>query len=292
MSRQPISPEYEQPSCMRENMLSVWIWMRESLDVELRNRTTAMIAENNLISVRDNMEKNKDKIVCDRERATSDLMKKARLCKSSPKEQQKTQLKKLIPLLHSVKGIQKREMLVTNQLKLLDVQIDAFENGRCQREMTETLRAGVVAMKKVGIQDDASDMDNIVLDMEDSLIEHSKFADSMSLSLVNSMDDTDTDEGLMRELMAMIGDENDNDEKKDVPIQSRTEPTIVTVQPVVETLPIVATKPTVDLPPLPMSITKHTTDEESASTVKVGVSEQEYIEDSKIGQMQDVELLS
>jgi hypothetical protein len=114
----------------------------------------------------------------------------------------------------------------------------------------------------------------------------------MSLSLVNSMDDTDTDEGLMRELMAMIGDENDHDEKTDVPIQSRTGPTIVTVQPVVETLPIVATKPTVVLPPIPVSITEHTTEEESAHTVKEGVGEQEYIEDSKISQMQDVELLS
>ena len=275
---------------MRENMLSVWIWMRENLDVELRNRTTAMVAENNLISVRDNVEKTKEGINSDREKATDDLRAKVRLCKNAPKEQQKMKLKKLIPLLHNVKGIQKREALVTNQLKLLAVQIDAFENGRTQREMTETLRAGVVAMKKVGITDDVSTMDNIVLDMEDLNSEQNQFADSMSLSLVNSMDDGDTDEGLMRELMAMLGEEDDTDQKIDIPIVNV--PHKVETIPVVDIVPVVSTKPLVVLPPLPMSVTELTTDPQSEHTVKADDREQEDPVDGIKSEMQDVELLS
>ena len=67
--------------------------MREMLDVEIRNRTTAMIAENNLVSVRDNIEKNKDKIAAELDIAMEDLRTKARLCKGGSKEQSLLRLK-------------------------------------------------------------------------------------------------------------------------------------------------------------------------------------------------------
>ena len=179
--------------------------MRETVDVEIRNRTSAMIAENNLVSVRDNIEKNKDKIASELDLVMDDLRTKARLCRGGTKEQCMFRLKKLVPLLHKAKGLRQKMHLAAQQLNLLDAQINAFENGRFQKEMTDTLRAGVVAMRKVGITDDGSDMDTIVLDMEDTMEEQKRLTESMSVSVVNSMDENNSDENMMKELMAMAG---------------------------------------------------------------------------------------
>jgi hypothetical protein len=251
MSRQPSVQTHEQPSCMKENLLSVWIWMRETVDVEIRNRTTAMIAENNLVSVRDNIEKNKSKIVCEQDITMNELRTKARMCRGGTKEQRTVKLKKLLPLLQRFKKYRQQTQLASQQLNLLDVQINAFENGRFQKEMTETLRAGVVAMRKVGISDDASDMDTIVLDMEDTISQQNQLADSMSVGLVNSMDDNNSDEGLMRELMALAGDDDDADDLLEIPVKPSTPTPTQPLNQVEQVVPV----PTVLLPPQSVSVT-------------------------------------
>jgi hypothetical protein len=246
MSRESKNDTYEQTSCMRENLLSVWIWMREMVDVEIRNRTTAMIAENNLVSVRDNIEKNKDKIAAEVDITMEDLRTKARLCKGGTKEQSMLRLKKLLPLLQKVKGLRHKMGLATQQLNLLDAQINAFENGRNQKEMTETLRAGVAAMRKVGITDDASDMDTIVLDMEETMEEQNRLTDSMTVSTINSMDENNSDENLMKELMALAG--NFEEVEESIPAGTVTP----VVEPIKPTDPVL---PTVVLPTASVSVT-------------------------------------
>jgi hypothetical protein len=64
----------------------------------------------------------------------------------------------------------------------------------------------------------------------------------MSLSLVNSMDDGDSDDALMRELMALTGDDEE---------VVNTEP-----KPLVEPLASVASPTTVVLPPVLVSVTQ------------------------------------
>ena len=293
MSRQPVSTEYTKPSCVRENMLSVWIWIREGLDVEIRNRTTAMIAEDNLVSVRDNVEKNRDKIVRDREIIVNELRSKAKSCKGGvTKEQKAFKLKGLLPLMRKLKENKTREGLTTKQLDLLRSQIETFENGRMQKQMTDTLRAGVVAMKKVGISDDASDMDTIVLDMEDALTQQSQVSDSMSMTVVNSMDESDTDEGLMKELMALLGEEHDTDEITHTPIQPQEEKPIINVPQTTETTHVVTSKPTVVLPSIPLSVTEPTTHPTITHGTEVDNDQEENIEDNIDGEMRDVELPS
>jgi hypothetical protein len=286
MSRQPPPHQthhtYEQPSCMKENLLSIWIWMREHMDIEIQNRTTAMIAENNLVSVRDNIEKNKEKILVEQESAMNELRTKARLCKGGTKEQRVVKLKKLLPLMQRFKKYRHQTQLASQQLTLLDVQINAFENGRFQKEMTDTLRAGVVAMRKVGISDDASAMDTIVLDMEQTMSDQRELTDSMSLSLVNSMDDNNSDEGLMRELMLLAGDDDDPEDNEEVP--SKTTSNIYDVP----TIPMVA------LPPTPVSVTDQVSPTyESTAVPDASIA---YVPENsdtyEIESMQNVELLT
>lgn len=240
MTQQYTPIQYPPPSCFKEHLISVWIWMREQVDVEIRNHTTAIVAESNLLSVRDNIEKNKLKTLNEQETLMVELRSKARACKQSPtKEMRLAKLKKLIPLLSRCKRYRQQTALASQQLSLLDMQINAFENGRFQKEMTDTLRASVVAMKKVGITDDASDVDTIVLDMEDTIAQQNQISEALSSSLVNSMDDSGSnDDSLMRELMLLMGDDEEG------------------IEEVVTTVyqPDAIGTPVVELPPIPVTV--------------------------------------
>ncbi|KAJ1468565.1 hypothetical protein T484DRAFT_1755033 [Baffinella frigidus] len=232
---------YEQPSCMKETLMSGWIWIREQVDVEIRNHTTAIIAESNLLSVRDNIEKNKLKTGNEQDVLMRELRTKARACKSGPKEFRVGNLKKLLPLLERCKRYRQQTALAGQQLSLLDMQINAFENGRFQKEMTDTLRASVVAMKQVGITDDASDVDTIVIDMEETMAAQNQVSESLASTFVNSAEDT-SDDSLMHELMALMGDD---EEVMDEPMNA-TSPTAAVPQSVVL------------LPPTPISVMQET----------------------------------
>ena len=230
---------YQKPGCVTENMFSAWIWLREKMDVELTNHTTAMVAENNLVNVRDTIEKNMDKIVCEQDMLKADMRAKAQACKGRTKEQRQTKLKKVLPLLKRYKSYGQQILLANQQLGLLNVQITAFDKGRFQKQMSDTLRASVVAMRKIGVNEDLS---TIVDDMEDNLQQQNEVSDSMSLSLVNSMDDGDSDDALMRELMALAGDDEEVVDNEPVPLV---------------VLPVPAASSTaVVLPPVVVSVTE------------------------------------
>jgi len=202
---------YESPSCVSETFMSLWIWVRERMDVELVNTRTAMIAESNLVSVRDNIDKNKQKTVAEQDVLLKDIRAKAKACKGGSKEQRMLKLKSLLPHMQRFKRGRQQTALASQQLSLLDAQINAFESGRFQRVMTDTLKASVVAMKKVGIKED--DMDTVVMDIEDTIQQQNEISDSLNMTVVNSMDEGGTsDDSLMRELMALAGDDDDEDE--------------------------------------------------------------------------------
>jgi hypothetical protein len=262
MSNHGIIP-YEQPSCVKERFISIWIWARELMDIELRHRTTAIVAESNLLSVRDNIEKNKHKTTTEQDLIMRELRTKARACKGGTKELRVSKLRKLIPLLQRFKRQKQQSVLADQQLSLLDTQINAFENGRFQKEMTDTLRASVVAMKQVGITDsDAGDVDTIVMDMEDTIQQQNQISDSLAMTLVNTMDDSSSnDDSLMRELMAMMGDEDDTADESVLVIK-----------------PPVGTSPGVVLPTIPVVV--HTT---QATPVLPQISEEVSDGDENVG---------
>lgn len=208
MSRQSTDGKYQEPSCFTENFVSMWIWVRHRMDTELRNRTNSMIAESRLISVRHNVDENKEKALREEESLMVEIRKKISTYKHLPIEQRTLQLKKLIPQMQRFKRFRQQGALARQQLTLLDAQINAFENGRFQKEMTDTLRASVVAMKQVGIADD-SDVDKIFLDMEDNMQQQQDYTESLNMSITNSIDDgSNSDEMLMRELMSMASEDD------------------------------------------------------------------------------------
>jgi hypothetical protein len=212
MSRYPTAFVQQRPGCFTENLLSLWIWMRERMDSELLNTTTAIIAESKLLSVRDNIEKNQTKITTEEETLMYEIRTKARSCKGGTKEQRAIKLKKLLPLMHRFKRYRQQNALANQQLGLLNAQLTAFENGRLQKEMTDTLRASVVAMKKVGMSENEDAVYDIVDNLQDTITQQNQISESLSMSLVNSMDDgTASDDALMRELFALTGDDDDDE---------------------------------------------------------------------------------
>ena len=226
------------PSCMTETMMSLWIWMRERMDSDIRHRTTAMIAENNLMSVRETIDKNRQKAISEHEELSTDLRCKARSCRGGTKEHRMLKLKKLIPLMQRYKRCRNQIQMADKHTRLLDVQLAAFENGRFQKEMTDTLRASVTAMKRIGITEDIRLVDDMMIEVEESYTQQKDIADSMESSLINNMEDnTQTDESLMRELMLMMGDEEEVEEghATDHNAQEPTAP--IAVQPLTPTIP-------------------------------------------------------
>lgn len=207
------------PSCFTENLLSMWIWMRERMDSELINTTTAIIAESNLISVRDNIEKNKNKICQEEEDLMQEIRIKAKTCRGGTKEQRASKLRKLLPMMQRFKRYRQQNALANQQLGLLNAQLTAFENGRFQKEMTDTLRASVRAMKKVGMSENDDTVYDIVDNLQDTITQQNQLSESLSMSLVNSMDDnSSSDEALMRELFALTGDVEDDEDTSMVPV--------------------------------------------------------------------------
>jgi hypothetical protein len=269
---QPYTPlHYQQPSCLKEHLISMWIWMRERVDVEIRNHTTAIVAESNLLLVRDNIEKNKLKTLNEQEVLMTELRSKARACKQAPtKEMRLAKLKKLVPIMSRCKRYRQQTALASQQLSLLDMQINAFENGRFQKEMTDSLRASVVAMKRVGITDDASDVDTIVLDMEDTIAQQTQISEALSSSLVNSMDDNGSnDDSLMRELMMMMGDDDEDVEE----VVTVVHPHATRVKPIVE-LPLVPVTIVSETSEIADAITEIVDEIAEPVSVEVGLSPQ------------------
>jgi hypothetical protein len=219
---------YEQPSCVKEQFISLWIWLCQRVDHELQNRTSVMIAESNLQAVRGNIEKNRSKTSAEQDLLMNELRVKTKECKGGTKELRVSKLRKLLPLLTRCKRHRQQGALADQQLTLLDMQINAFETGRFQKEITDTLKASAVAMKKVGILDsDADDVDNLLVDLEEKMARQVEVGDSIAHSVGNSIDDND--ESMMRELMAMMGDD---DEYKDHPVtNTRPEHTPAVVSP-------------------------------------------------------------
>lgn len=203
--------------------------MRQQVDVDLRNRTTAMITEGNLVHVRDNFSTKRDLIVCEHDTLMADLSRKARACKTAPREERMVNLRKLLPHMSAIKQSRQKTALADKQLKVLDMQINAFENLSFQKEMTDTLRASVAAMKKIGITDE-DEVNTMVLDIEDTMSQQNQVSDALSMTLVNSMDDTNTsDDALMRELMALMGDDEDTFETTPVPVHKQIKKETVSI---------------------------------------------------------------
>jgi hypothetical protein len=186
--------------------------MRENVDPEIRNQTTSMIAESRLMSVRSNVEKNKEKLISDQEILVNEIRYKAKLCKGGTKEQRMIKLKRLLPTMQRLKR-SKSQMGVANQhLGVIDVQINAFENGWFQKEMTDTLKASVVALKQVGISGDPGTVEDMITELEELSHDQDEVNNTLSTTFVNSMDDTSNgDDALLRELMALVGDDDDID---------------------------------------------------------------------------------
>ena len=147
-------------------------------------------------------------------------------------------LKKLIPLMQRYKRCRNQIQMADKHTRLLDVQLAAFENGRFQKEMTDTLRASVTAMKRIGITEDIRLVDDMMIEVEESYTQQKDIADSMESSLINNMEDnTQTDESLMKELMMMMGDEEEVEEGHATDHNAQ-EPTVpITVQSLAPTIP-------------------------------------------------------
>jgi hypothetical protein len=233
-----------------------------------------MITENRLMSVRTNVEKNKEKLIADQGILTNELRHKAKLCKGGTKEQRMLKLKKLLPIMQKLKRSRSQTGVANQHLGVIDVQINAFENGRFQKEMTDTLKASVVALKQVGISGDPGTVEDMITEFEEHVSDIDEVNNSFSTTLVNGMDDVSNgDDALLRELMALVGEDDDTDPA---------------AEPVAQTPKIVGrVSPVIVLPPLSVSQMK-IPDENSKPQVRMESVAEDVIHESSGSVEEDV----
>lgn len=209
------------PSWLSEQLLGLWIWGRHKLNPKLERETASIVAEGNLAHVRANINKNYEKLLGEVQKEQHALHMKMHSAKQLPGRDAKLQqMRRLLPALKRLKRAQNQAHMVEKQLGVLDVQINAFETGRFQKEMAETLRSSISVLRKNGIsEDDVSKMDDMVGDVEESMNLQNELSET--LNSVNNVAAEDAagafagngtasmaDEALLRELLSLAGAEN------------------------------------------------------------------------------------
>lgn len=132
----------------------------------------------------------------------------------------------IIPLVNEMKQLRSQQLVNTNRITLVVKQLEAFENGKFQQSIVRTLKQSVIAMKQIGIGNKAEDIDEIMSDLDESLLSANEMNEVLSghnmISMTNSMNG---DEDIMKELDEWLA--NDEDEidfnVMDVAIQASTD---------------------------------------------------------------------
>lgn len=198
-----------QTSCLSNQMMSLWIWFRESTNSQLKQRSAILLAEGSMTSVRDNIMQKRQRLHASLKQETAELNRGCDLCKGNKTNAlQIAALRDLIPQLQRVKRIKAQIHTANQQLSLLEGQIEAFETGRLQKEMAESLQHSVSVMKSAGV--DSTRNEQILDSLHDTLQQQAEVSEQMQLPLqtmlenTNSMAATSNDEELLHELMAMM----------------------------------------------------------------------------------------
>jgi hypothetical protein len=203
------------PSCLTEQAISAWIWFREKTDSTLRARAAALLAEDGLSTARDSVEKTRLKIQAQLEDTMQEVQEGCQRCKRVEVQSRRmVQLRQLIPLMQRAKRLRIQLANSQKQVTLLELQIDAFENGRVQKQLTESLKKSVEVMKTVGVpSSESTKIDDLMGEFEEQIQEQRDLSDTLDAGgILGGMREPDatslseSDDELLRELMTLMGE--------------------------------------------------------------------------------------
>jgi uncharacterized protein (UPF0335 family) len=175
---------------MASPMTRLWVWCIRKIYPTIERECANMVAQEQLrdaitklTSLREEQQKKLDSI--------SNTVRISRAAGASTQSLH-TQLKKSLILRKQIASTEQRS-------RLIEQQVEVFENTEFNKSIVESLRTSADAMKNMGLQRAVDDVDGVM----DEIHETFGLANEMQTTLSNSLpygESNDTDDELMREL--------------------------------------------------------------------------------------------
>lgn len=215
MRKQFLHAPERTPSCFREMAASLWVHMVSSMVPSIKAETAAVQAQDDLLNVLTRLRANESDIQGEIERLSDTLKTKKRDVVNrlhSGVLNKNTKLKAfstLLPSIRKLRMLQSQYKVNQNRIALVMKQLEAFDNGKFQQSIVQTLKQSVSAMKQIGIGMKVDEIDDIMGDLDDSLLASNEVNEALSGQRMLSMDgESMNEDDLMRELDAWLESED------------------------------------------------------------------------------------
>ena len=228
-----------EPSCVTQSALGMWVWLRHKVDPSLRRATATILAGNSLENAKQKIQSALDDYV-DQEVELQEEFRKAtvRINQIKNPKMREREIKSLAPKLLRLKRIQSQVHSHSNQVNILERQIDSFQTDVVQTELLSSLRASITVLRQTSTDKSQNDgVDATIDEMDEILSNQQSFNESLSVApqQYNSMTGSE-DSDIISELFLMFDDENNmpppgsvmktkqSDTEECPPVHPQTEP--------------------------------------------------------------------
>jgi flagellar biosynthesis chaperone FliJ len=208
--------------------MSFWIWMRHRWDPSLRRATAQLLAGNSLENAREKIECT----LCEYTAEEKSLQEEfslaiARIQQISNEKIKNREIKSLAPKLSKLKRVQTQIQSLSNQVNVIERQIDSFRTEVVQTDLLTSLRDSITVLKETS-RDQAQTkcVDEVLDDMDEVLSKQQNFNESLTMPFQTNTMSEPEDADLMTELFSMFDDEGGPgppSEKIHVPMAKRPE---------------------------------------------------------------------
>jgi hypothetical protein len=212
--------KHQDPTCLSETMAFVWVSLVTSVMPGIKAETTAIQAQDDLLTVLLQLRAND----VDLEKDVASLQvsmttrKKEMMCKMKPgmsKAQKTKAFSSLLPSIRKMKTLQSQQKVNCNRINLVVKQLEAFESGKFQQSIVKTLKQSVMAMKQIGIGTKADEIDEMMGDLDDNFLASNDVNEALSGHNMTSMNVDEDD--LMNEFDEwLLSEELDQDQEHDI----------------------------------------------------------------------------
>jgi hypothetical protein len=212
-----------QPDCFRESIAFMWVSAITAVIPSIRAETTAIQAQDDLDVVLIQLRANEVDVESEITKLSKTLNTKkieivSKMRTGLSKQMKEKAFATMLPSIRKMKTLQNQQKVTQNRISLVVKQLEAFENGKFQQSIVKTLKQSVMAMKQIGIGTKADEIDDMMGDLDESLLAANDVNEVLSghnmVSMSNSMNAGDDE--LMNEFDEWLRSE-DIDEGEGVP---------------------------------------------------------------------------
>lgn len=183
--------------------------MRHKWDPRLRRATAQLLAGNSLENAKEKIESTLCEYVTEEENLQRDFGTAIERIKKIPNERIKhREIKSLAPKLSKLKRVQTQIQSLSNQINVIERQIDSFRTEVVQTDLLTSLRDSITVLKETSLdQAQTKCVDEVLDDMDEVLSKQQNFNESLTVPFqANTMSETE-DPDIMTELFSMFNDE-------------------------------------------------------------------------------------